>query len=480
MSLPRILLALAPGMLALACGAGATGSDAGQFGDGSTTGDGGATLTISEVTITDNPNSVLSCFVIFTTNLPATAAVEVGETSSYSFRVHGGAELATNHRVLVIGLHAESDYHLRATAATAAAQSATSADLTYATGTLPSAVWRGKVETHDSALASPGWTLTHGASGPPAAVMYDMSGEPVWYYLFATELTAPAGISATFDPATNHVIIGPGTVDLDALEVDLAGKIVWVGPRGSVGSVHHHEFKKLADGTYVTLQRKEVDGVKGDVILIYDSDKEVVWSWDAFDHLTPPAEPSTSNWLHANAVTVDQDHGYVYLSARALDTIFKIDYASKEIIWELGPTGDFTNPAPSSYWFDAQHAPELQPDGSILLYDNNPGVGASRAVEYQIDEAEMTAVIGWEFPGSATVDPWYTNDWFTPIWGGVQRLANGNTLITAGNRNDAPVSRIFEVTSDATVVWEMEMLPHGSSYYSLYRASRIPELVEDI
>jgi hypothetical protein len=473
--------ALALCSLTLACGDGAADGDAGPVSDGSTpSADAGPELTISDVTITDNDNSVLSCLVSFTTNLPATAAVEFGKTGNYSFRVRGDDELATSHTVLVIGLYADSEYQLRATAEAADSQTATSADLTYTTGPLPSSVWRGKVETHDSELTSTGWTLTDGCAGPPTAVMFDMSGEPVWYYVFVTELAAPAGITATFDPATNHVIIGPGTMELDALEVDLAGNIVWVGPRGSADGAHHHEFKKLADGNYVTLLRKEVDGVKGDVIAIYNSDKEVVWSWNAFDYLDPPAEPTTTNWLHANAVTVDTVNGYVYLSARALDTIFKIDYASKAIIWELGPTGDFTNPTPSSSWFDAQHDPEIQPDGSILVYDNNPGAGATRAIELQIDEDAMTASTTWEFPGTAEVDAWYTDSWFTPIWGGVQRLANGNTLIAAGNRNETPISRIFEVTSEGTVVWEMELSPHGSTSYSIYRASRLPALVESL
>ena len=72
------------------------------------------------------------------------------------------------------------------------------------------------------------------------------------------------------------------------------------------------------------------------------------------------------------------------------------------------------------------------------------------------------------------MDPWYRNDWFTSHWGDADRLPNGNTLITAGTFDDA--SRVFEVTADGQVVWEI-VLPNNG----VYRAQRLsPPLVERI
>ena len=436
-------------------------------------------LLISNLVVADNPTSEISCLVSFTTNRPTRATVEFGATTDYSFRVRGSDELSSAHTVAVIGMYAESEYHLRATASDADAETAVSEDRTYVTGTLPSWVWTGTIGANVGAQVEPGWTLTNGGTGPPTAVMYDMSGRPVWYYAFDTADDAPAGIVASFDAVTRHVIVGPGTLQLDALEVDLAGNITWVGPRGSPGAIQHHEFGKLPDDTYVTLRRKDVGEISGDVILIYDLAKAIAWSWDAFDHLTPPGEV-TSRWLHANAVTVDKAGDAVYLSARALDTIFKINYTTGDVVWELGVDGDFTlSPAVTDGWFDAQHDPEIQPGGNVLVYDNGATREATRVVEYALDEGEMTATLVWEFPGDASgLDSWYTDSWYTPIWGGVQRLANGNTLIAAGSRDDTPSSRVFEVSAGRTVVWEMSFVASGDNALGIYRATRIPELVE--
>jgi len=75
-------------------------------------------------------------------------------------------------------------------------------------------------------------------------------------------------------------------------------------------------------------------------------------------------------------------------------------------------------------------------------------------------------------------DSWYTNNWYTPFWGSVHRLPNGNFLVAAGIRNPPVESRVFEVTKDdRQVVWEFRF----PTDYGVYRASRItPPLVHAI
>jgi hypothetical protein len=147
--------------------------------------------------------------------------------------------------------------------------------------------------------------------------------------------------------------------------------------------------------------------------------------------------------------------------------------------------------SPSTSQFSDTHDPEIHDDGTILFFDNGgynamsifPGQPTtttyhSRAVEYKIDENAKTATLVWEFPGSFTVDSWYKNNWYQPFWGDADRLANGNVLITAGNRGSGTESRVFEVTkADGKVVWELHLGPD----MGIYRADRItPPLVKAI
>ena len=87
----------------------------------------------------------------------------------------------------------------------------------------------------------------------------------------------------------------------------------------------------------------------------------------------------------------------------------------------------------------------------------------------------MTATLVWEFPGDFEgLDPWYTEGWFTLIWGDADRLENGNTLITAGTRSPGEQSRIFEVTAEGRVVWEIRLPLKDGAGLGVYRAQGIP------
>ena len=70
--------------------------------------------------ITANPNSVLSCFVSWTTDKAATSAVQFGQ-SGYQWEISDTAQV-TSHKVLVIGMHAQQTYQIKAISANSAAR----------------------------------------------------------------------------------------------------------------------------------------------------------------------------------------------------------------------------------------------------------------------------------------------------------------------------------------------------------------------
>ncbi|MBW2264138.1 MAG: aryl-sulfate sulfotransferase [Deltaproteobacteria bacterium] len=238
-------------------------------------------------------------------------------------------------------------------------------------------------------------------------------------------------------------------------------------PEAGEGRVHH-DVGRLEDGTTVAIrgwlaERAPGDTFSYDTIDVFETATETsLWTWSTLDHLDPPAPPVTA-WTHANAVTVDLAGRVAYLACRNLNLILKADMDTDDLLWRFGEGegGDFT--LTSGEWFYKCHDPEILPGGRILLYDNGngrPGGNSSRAVEYELDESTMTATQVWQYDGPPK--------WYTPIWGDADRLENGNTLITAGARDEGVQSRIFEVTPSGVVVWSVTL----PEYYGVYRAER--------
>ena len=142
-------------------------------------------------------------------------------------------------------------------------------------------------------------------------------------------------------------------------------------------------------------------------------------------------------------------------------------------------------------WFhEALHV--VSTVGNILLYDNGvarPGSDPesppfSRVVEYSLDEEAGIATEVWSWGGEST--------YFCPVVGDVDRLENGNHLITDGaifwgsvTEDDVTrphfSSRIREVqgTDDPEVIWEINIgHPDDTTQpgWMAYRGIRIDSL----
>ena len=451
-------------------------------------GDGGDTFLtegtktgISGLKAVRNPDNHLSCYVEWSTDVPSFSTVEFGE-EGYQFRIHQG-EAVTEHKVLVIGMHEETEYRIRVVSETKGGVK--SAETTFTTGTLPDVVPRPELGAHDPGAAEVGWTLLNvsdifASPAPPmVAVMYDFEGLPVWYHING-DTPDNHGDTPVNLLEDDTLTIGATAGVLPPREIDLAGNVLWEGPPQAMRSSLTHHFEKLPDGNYVALKEIYQSNARGDMVEMFRPDHSVIWSWNTFDYVDwAPVTPG--DWSHCNSVTVDLDESVFYLSCRNFSNVLKVSLeGDMEIIWRLGKGGDFAaDPASDMPWFEEQHEPELQPNGNFLIYDNGTlERGASRVVEYAIDKEAATSTIVWEFPGDFDVDPWYRTEWFTNHWGDADRLPNDNTLVTAGNipQIDAP-SRIFEVTPDGGVVWEI-VFPNSG----VYRAERLspPPLIEPI
>ena len=445
-------LPLLPTLLLLIAGSGCQPEDLG----GGPGNPGSEPLEITELTLEGSDHCSLVARVRWHTTVEATAAVEFGAAGIPEFVVHGETT-GTDHEVVVVGMRPEEHNTLWASSISADGEVVRSEPLSFETGEVPEPWQPLTVDIHDAARARTGWTLFNVALDmytPTFVVMVDMEGYPVWYHRLGEEEEGKGRADVIPSLIGGHVLIGPGVpTGTGPAEVDLCGEVLWEGPEqdlalGADGG-YHHVFRKTAAGLYMLVEL-EVQGEQlGDIIVMMDDQREVVWSWNTFDHLQDHPD-----WIHMNSVWIDEDEETLYANSYAADRLFKIDAVSGELLWTFGATGEFAaDPDATDPWPGRAHGVSVLPDGHLLLYDNGSEERAySRVVEYEIDEAESSARIAWQYPGTLADDPWWA-----AAWGDADRLDNGNTLINAAAGTGTPpaaVSRTFEVTPEGEIVWQ--------------------------
>jgi arylsulfate sulfotransferase len=376
-------------------------------------------------------------------------------------------------------------------------------------------------------------------------VAVDAEGEIVWYHRAAHPMgdvrQLPGGdlLVEYNDTAARRInlfgeVVGEWAGELirTDFERDIYGRRV-VGEEAVPVAVEsmHHEHAVLPNGNHITLstELRVIDGFAeplcgedpadfdgayhliGDVIVEFDpADGEVVASWSLFDYFPLPeqgairnvcgiplgwvfpnwmyqgADPRARDWTHANAVALDEERNALIVSIRHLDAVIAIRHRDDaagpagELLWELGPHG--TLDLVSGGWSYHQHAPEVQADGTILLYDNGNGRPGddpphSRAVLYAVDAAAGTVEQLWEHR-SRVGDQLI----LAPFVGDADRLANGNVLVTDGGLQavvDGVSAQIVEVVPAAEGdggdrVFELRV--EGGPSWVVYRAERLPSL----
>jgi hypothetical protein len=335
--------------------------------------------------------------------------------------------------------------------------------------------------------AAPGYRLvdlsSFGGIGATVGVaMIDSVGTTRWYLGQAHEEINPQAVWAGVKLRDDGTIMYTRQAAF-VVKDELGTDVLRVDSKDLGLFQFHHDSIELPNGNFllmnVSFQEFFYPGeaaqvLYGDYLVEIDQTGAVQWSWNAFDHLDPRrrgagfnkgiplTDPETGraakDWTHGNAVVHVPADDTILLSLRHQDWILKIDRVTGEVIWRLGDGGDFTLEA--GRWFFHQHSPEIQPDGTLLLYDNGTGnpdqpdaIAQSRAVIYKLDETAMTARQVWEDGGPTRL---------SDIMGDVDRLPSGGYLIldsALGFENgwDEIHSRLREVTAgpNSREVWSI-------------------------
>ena len=318
--------------------------------------------------------------------------------------------------------------------------------LPYVSGTHDVNVEAKDVVLHQREKAFPGYNF-YNCSKRETAFLIDMDGNVVheWSY--------PSGEWETVELLPNGEIIAVVT-DKYLLRLDVNSKViwshrdrfhhdVWVHDNGDIYAIArtgeivpriHDSVRTMADRIVVLSE----DGDKKDDISVLDLffDSPYAFLLPRVNDRKFSADEMRSgelDVLHLNHIEVFDGSlahksplfrkGNMLISMRSINTIAIVDGDTKQIIWVWGPTN-----------VSFQHQPSLLPNGNILLFDN--GTSESQILEFD----PLTGHVAWRYSAGS--------DFFSETQGSVQRLPNGNTLITESNRG-----YVFEVTPEKEMVW---------------------------
>ncbi len=221
---------------------------------------------------------------------------------------------------------------------------------------------------------------------------------------------------------------------------------------------------------------------------------EIVWEWRVFDHLVQDHDPAKPNygaikdnpwridvntgtggsWMHFNGMDYNADLNLIMVSAGNFNEVWVINrktttaeaQGSKgDLMYRFGNPEMYDQGGPANRIFFFCHSPHwidagLPGEGNIMVFNNGRGRPAPAysivhelALPYYVDYDgniffNLTPDGAFEPP----IDIWNYQEgpsFFSQITSGMQRLANGNTVILEGMNG-----RIFEIDSDDDKVWE--------------------------
>jgi hypothetical protein len=429
-----------------------------------------------------------------------------------------------------------------------------------------------QADTTDSVLLHNVLNLTNGTAYPGWAT--DLSGNVLWYFYnsnvgYGNTLTRPLpggnmlwiADGVAWNPSvtnqqyvrqidfignivreTNTGVIQQQLLALGAADAQPCNTISSPAPVGSacLGGFNHDAIQTLPNGgmaVFASVEKIFAPGTQGnssglpvdvigDFIVVLNSNWQVVWYFDAFQHdggppqlditrravlgetcaasqtgcppvllLGPGIAPTAQDWLHANSLYYwPQDNDIVW-SARNQDWVMKIDYnngtGTADILWRMGPCGDFTfnninnDPWP---WFSHQHDAGIENNGAgpLTAFDNGntrisppSGHGSSTGCMLGVGSGNSRGMALTINQSALQVTPVLSQDLgvFSTALGSAQLLSDGNYFFMPG---------VVLINVNSVKSYCLQILPtagavDGTQVYDLegpesYRSWQVPNL----
>jgi hypothetical protein len=342
---------------------------------------------------------------------------------------------------------------------------------------------------------TPGWYLTSNIINTGQTALYamvlDNNAVPVWY-----APTPKTAVNVELLPNNTLAwapLSGPGVgADPNAAfslyRLDTQTTTLQANP---IVPMDFHELLQLSNGnrmliatplkTGVTLPPgfSTANGTMVDCIVEeVGPTGNLVWSWDAFNHIAPSETTRTTlityngqtvaDIYHCNSIDVDPSvsdpsTADVLLSIRNLDAVVRINRANTQIpngkiLWKLGGSpvnqdgaqiltiqGD---PETTIY---GQHDARFQPAGHVSIYDDHSGqTGAARGLEYNINTTAGTAALVVQFPSPDGLNSTATGSFRRYENGGDNVISWGFKAGVDMNEVDGTGRPLLDMTMDGT------------------------------
>lgn len=343
--------------------------------------------------------------------------------------------------------------------------------------------------------------------------LYDMNGNPLW---FIPDM--PGLIDETVN-IRDIKLTKQNTITFftrnDAFEIDYHGNILWRAPNdgkvsGDSVEHYHHEFTRLSNGNYMVAGNasvilplpKTVDAgaVKNDptifqrgdsmfkkvecgTIIEYDTTGKIVWVWRSGDYFSKADLLSrqsiregglSDTRTHMNSFFFDEKNKVIYAGFRDISRVVKISYPSGKCIASYGESYVENEPRQGDGFFHAQHAPMINNEGNLFLFNNNT---PSRRYNNQVERASSLLVLK---------EPITDKDSLTKIWefscnidsiaspiggsgGNAHELENGSYIVCMGSTN-----RNFIVDINKKIVWNaLSQMKNNDNIWTSYSNYRI-------
>jgi len=342
---------------------------------------------------------------------------------------------ATGYRTLLLGMKPAKMYHFRIVASDGT-KMYTSDDHTVMTGPKPTMNPLSSFSVKNPASVPKGFFITsfwqNGTKTMP--FIFDTDGDVVWWY------TPGSGESTD---GISHARMSADSQNIWLVNESLSGN-----------PLRRVTIDTLTEMTYTnTKASHDIAAVSGDTMAYLDygeSDCNSIFeinnagtTKEVFESTNVTSMGTGMNNCHGNAVRYSKKEDYYTFSDWQKD--LAVVTRAGALVWKLSQKVSGGNAS----WGSAQHGHQLL-DSSILLFANNgAGMNKSQAIEYGLDG---TLIKKFTSNGSAT------------NFGDVQRLSNGNTIITYSTS-----SLIQEVDASDTVV--LEVKGPGSFGYVEFRDS---------
>lgn len=251
---------------------------------------------------------------------------------------------------------------------------------------------------------------------------------------------------------------------------------------------------------------------------------EIVWKWNAWDHLIQDFDPTKANygnpaehperinvnlnprarpdWMHTNSIDYNPNLDQIVINPRSFNEFLVIDHSTTteeargssggrsgkggDILYRWGNPANYGAGTRDDQQFFQQHdARWIQPGqpgaGNITVFNNQAGQSDGNYSSIMEINPPVARNGTYRIVKGQTLEPkrpvWtYTanppTDFYSSFISGAERLPNGNTLICSGAEGI-----FFEVTPEGKTVWEyhnpIELPPLGpEGPHSVFRVVR--------